>query len=550
MASNKYDWEAAVKAATQSANKQKNTGTYQTTSGGTVKGNTGATQAVQSAAQQQQSGTLKTTSGGTVKSSGSTSSNKGTSGGTTNHTVKITYKPKTTTTNIETEAYKNLQNSGANTVSGASANLGAGKAEPVPDPLQNPAAGYEKLAGAQTLPANRYQLPANDPGFNYEKAINLLAKYGMTEADLNGFPIEAMYLGGGSYVLPYLLNKPDDYEILSGSNLITVGDYKKALLNGTLMKGNESAYNDWIGTVAKNDNVVLRDPDRYKEDYTDEDLSVGSGSASVSSPAINGAPVTGGATVDKVNPNTGALPDYAQGIIDAQSAKYQALIDALAAQRGTVNDQYDANAADLYAQYRRADLALPEMLAGTATGIADSMTLQNNLNYQNNLYGNELERANALNNLLAQENQYRADADLQAAQTAAEWAQLLYQQQMNEQALQREYEMQKLAADREYQLALMQIQNKGNTTGGNSGNKGSGSTSSTNSGNSGGNDNDVKEKTTVKDVKDYLQLQLGMGNNMTKANIERVLKDMYVAGAISKDLAKGVAQDFGFTLYL
>lgn len=499
----------------------------------------GSKAAVQSAAQQQQSGTLKTTSGGTVKSSGSTSSNKSTSSGPTGSGVKVTYKPKTTTTNVETEAYKSLQNSGANTVSNASANLGAGKAEPVPkpvpDPLQNPAAGYEKLAGAQTLPANRYQLPANDPGFNYEKAINLLAKYGMTEADLNGFPIEAMYLGNNQYVLPYLLNKPDDYEILSGSNLITVGDYKKALLNGTLMKGNESAYNDWIGTVAKNDNVVLRDPDRYKDVYeedAEEIVQVGDGIAP-SKPSG-----------ETVTPNAGNLPDYAQGIIDAQNAKYQALIDALAAQRGTVNDQYDANAADLYAQYRRADLALPEMLAGTATGIADSMTLQNNLNYQNNLYGNELERANALNNLLAQENQYRTDADLQAAQTAADWAQMLYQQQMNEQALQREYEMQKLAADREYQLALMQLQNK-NTS------KSSGNTSGgTNSGNSGGNYNDVKEKTTVKDVKDYLQRQLGMGNNMTKANIESVLKDMYVAGAISKELAKGVAQDFGFTLYL
>jgi hypothetical protein len=76
---------------------------------------------------------------------------------------------------------------------------------------------------------------------------------------------------------------------------------------------------------------------------------------------------------------------------------------------------------------------MPEMLAGTATGTADSLTLQNDLNFQNNLAANELERAAAQNELSAQANQIRADADLQAAQTAADWAQMAYQQRQKDQ---------------------------------------------------------------------------------------------------------------------
>ena len=197
-----------------------------------------------------------------------------------------------------------------------------------------------------------------------------------------------------------------------------------------------------------------------------------------------------------------------QAMMDAYNAQAAANIQALQNQSGVLNQQYDNNAANLYAQYRRSGLAMPELLAGTATGIADSLTLQNDLNFQNNLTANELERAAAQNELAAQANQIQADADLQAAQTAADWAQMAYQQ--------------RLAAQ----------------------NSGTKSTTTTKS-----DDADGYKKVTVKDVKDYLQLQLGMGNTMTKANIESVLKDMYAAGAISKELAKGVASEFGFTLY-
>lgn len=127
------------------------------------------------------------------------------------------------------------------------------------------------------------------------------------------------------------------------------------------------------------------------------------------------------------------LEAYMQAIIDAQNAQAAANMQMLKNQSGVLNQQYDNNAANLYAQYRRAGLAMPEMLAGTATGIADSYTLQNNLNFQNNLVENELERASAQNQLNAQMNEIQANADLQAAQNAADWAQMAYQYKMQNQ---------------------------------------------------------------------------------------------------------------------
>ena len=195
-----------------------------------------------------------------------------------------------------------------------------------------------------------------------------------------------------------------------------------------------------------------------------------------------------------------------QAIIDAYNAQAAAQMQMLQNQSGVLNQQYDNNAANLYAQYRRSGLAMPELMAGTATGIADSYTLQNNLNFQNNLVENELERASAQNQLNAQANELQANADLQAAQTAADWAKMAYQQ--------------RLAA-----------QNSGTKT-------------------TTKDDDDGYQANTVKEVKQYLELQLGMGNNMTRDNIVSILKDLYKAKAISKTLAQDTAAEYGIGLYL
>lgn len=147
------------------------------------------------------------------------------------------------------------------------------------------------------------------------------------------------------------------------------------------------------------------------------------------------------------------MADYWQAIIDAQNARYAALNQALRNQQSGLNSLYDQNAADLYAQYVRSGLVLPEQMAGMSTGAADSLMLQNDLNYQNNLNKNELERIAGLSDIDAQMAQNQADADLQAAQTAAEWAKMAYQQRLAEQE-----------AERKYKLALAKANNNARNT--------------------------------------------------------------------------------------
>lgn len=315
-------------------------------------------------------------------------------------------------------------------------------------------------AYARGLPAG-FTMQPKDDFYSRERALWLLDKYGIAEADI-GIPLEAMYEGDHRYILPYLLNKPDNDTLLSNGKLITVGELKNRLTNG--------AYVPNVGMTG------------------------------TAQPAAYGASEIGGGEA--------GMDDSLQDILDAQQAQYDAQLQMLRNQKGVLNDQYDANAADLYAMYRRSGLMMPEMLAGTATGIADSMTLQNDLNFQNNLAANELERAAAQNELNAQASQIQADADLQAAQTAAEWAQMVYQQRQKE-------------------------QNKG----GNGGNGGNG-------------DDDGYDINTIEEAQQYLELQLGMGNNMSRDNIISLLKDMYKAGAISKTLAQDTAAKFGIGLYL
>lgn len=242
------------------------------------------------------------------------------------------------------------------------------------------------------------------------------------------FPMQNLNLGNGRYVANVLSfwDHPDNEVVVdSHGNRMTLGNLKQGLANGYYANGNEGAYNSWINGVA--------------------------------------APAPAGSSVNTITGNYSSTPSsggelsdsYLDAILEAQQAQTDALNQALAAQRSGVGALYDQNAADLYANYRRSGLAMPEQLAGTATGMADSYMLQNDLNFQNNLNTNELERIAAMNDIDAQAAQNQANADLQAAQTAAEWAQMMYQNRQNE-----------LAAEREYQLALAKANNSGSSSNG------------------------------------------------------------------------------------
>jgi hypothetical protein len=256
---------------------------------------------------------------------------------------------------------------------------------------ENPFMGATQTgSNNQNVYANRYGYAVKpvDDKYSRDTALWLLNKYGMTEADI-GIPLEAMYTGNGLYQLPYLLKYPDNHTLLSGGKLITVGELKRQLTGG-----------QYVPNTAAQTSVAQ---------------------TSTAQPAAAS------------NLGEYELDESIQDVIDAQNAQADAQIQALNAQKGVLNQQYDANAADLYAMYRRSGLAMPELMAGTATGIADSLTLQNDLNFQNNLAANELERAAAQNELSAQARQIQADADLQAAQTAADWAQMVYRNSQDNQ---------------------------------------------------------------------------------------------------------------------
>ena len=418
--------------------KQKESGVYQTKDGGKVYASESAKQAdkavqeaVKSAQQQQSSGELKTTSGGTVKSNKSNSSPvyvpKTTAAPNLTYSAPtVSFTPvvqaaKTKPTNVKSaigavdgssiaaNAYKQKMaakqqanedeqdewkqdavssyygNKAYNQYKTRDGGFVQGKAK------ENPFMGTTNSQAGSNNYQYGYTVTPKDNLYSRETALNLLKRYGLTEADI-GIPLEAMYTGDNRYQLPYLLNKPDNYTFLSGSKLMTVGELKQQLTNGQYVPNTAGQTYVAQPATASAEVDVMGD---YEDDY--------------------------------------GMGDYAQAIIDAQNAQYAALLQQLQNQSGVLNQQYDANAADLYAQYRRAGLAMPELMAGTATGIADSLALQNNLNFQNNLAANELERAAAQNELNAQANQIQADADLQAAQTAAEWAQMVYQQRQKEQ---------------------------------------------------------------------------------------------------------------------
>jgi len=129
----------------------------------------------------------------------------------------------------------------------------------------------------------------------------------------------------------------------------------------------------------------------------------------------------------------GSMSSEGQQIVDAIRESGDAQVQALKNQKDQINAQYDKAAKDAYAAYTKSKLAMPEQMSGTASGTADSLTMQADLNYQNVLAQNEQNRASALAELDAQIGQKQAEVEQQAAQTAAEWAQKAYEERMAQQ---------------------------------------------------------------------------------------------------------------------
>lgn len=468
--------KTAAQLAAEAYEKQKRQNRYGTTSGGAVtKTNPvdASKQAAQIYQQQKNSGIYKTTSGGTVKSPIRSDGSSSGSGKTTPSVTIPSVKPVTTPakkynpvrptpnpdvsgidqSKVAASAYQRqlakYRNSDDDQTTKKNQNTVVGYSGPTSDgtfsAMLTPVNQAQAAADAYAQAKKRYDYGTREGNYmNYVKpdvevvladevgggnwtldrvytptadtwrqdagVIDVLQKlrgntdqlyYTNEQGQQAAFPMQNLNLGNGRYAYGVVQgwDGPDNEIVVDyHGNRVTRGDLKRMYANGLMAKGNEAAYNAFIsnytlpGNAVQAQSVNLADTGSY----------------------------SGGNGMDR----------YAQAIIDAQQAQYDALNQALRNQQSGLNSLYDQNAADLYAQYVRSGLVLPEQMAGMATGAADSMMLQNDLNYQNNLNKNELERIAGLADLESQMAQNQAEADLQAAQTAAEWAKMAYQQRL------------------------------------------------------------------------------------------------------------------------
>ena len=500
--------KTAAQLAAEAYEKQKRQNRYGTTSGGAVtKTNPvdASKQAAQIYQQQKNSGIYQTTSGGTVKS---TSKSIGSSGG--SRTIPRVTMPIIKTATIPTKKYSPVRPTPNPDVSGIDQSKVAANAYKQKMSQYRQSMGYDDEESTKKTQnaGNRYSGPTAMGTFS-DMLTPKLPDVEVIAAAEERTP--KFYNGYGQYMLPSE-NYAAKPAAVDGSAQAAANANPYATREGTTLRRTQSNPNS-----SETFGLAL-DPNYEYKTYSQQKAEAEAARKEqerayqqwLAQQQTVEQPVLEEVAEEELDP----MEEYWQAIIDAQNAQYAAMNQALRNQQVGLNGLYDQNAADLYAQYVRSGLVLPEQMAGMSTGAADSLMLQNDLNYQNNLNKNELERIAGLADLESQMAQNQAEADLQAAETAAEWAKMAYQQRLAEQ---------KAAA-----------KNTG-------GSKTSGKTS--------GNKNSY-EANTLAEVKQYLQLQLGMGNNMTAENIKTVLMDMYNAGAISKQLAKDAAKQYGFTLYL
>ena len=391
-----YDWRAAVEAAKKKANQYKNTGVYQTLTGGEVKGQTAGSQAAVDFNKALETGQYKTKDNGEVNTS-----SKNTSGSTKKKqpVIEDTLEERISAYTPVATTQKNPDTGGYDWQSAVKAATDSANKQKEDKALltrdytrvnYNPYLDDEDETGttditsdrssAYIMPTGKYQLPEGDPGINYDTINMLLNRYGMQPVDgkIGGVPVEALYLGNNRYALPYLLDNPDSEQMYSNGNLITVGDYKKALIDGFLKSGNEADYNNWIAGVAQNPNVKTISAYEYEDPTAYEE-----------------------------NGESDAYRDY----IDAA-------IQAILGQKSGIDQEAAAAKQLAYENYMRTKLGLGEQTSGMATGTADSLMMQNDLTLQNSLNDIDQDRLNAYADIDSQAAQMKAEGNLQLAQMA------------------------------------------------------------------------------------------------------------------------------------
>lgn len=120
------------------------------------------------------------------------------------------------------------------------------------------------------------------------------------------------------------------------------------------------------------------------------------------------------------------------GMLGSYSAYIDAAVDALLGQKAGIDQSAEAAKQNAYESYLRSKLGMDEQTRGMATGMADSLAVQNDLTFQNNLSAIDRDRMNAYADIDNQAAQMRAEGNLQLAQLAADQEQLAYERAMAE----------------------------------------------------------------------------------------------------------------------
>lgn len=340
-----------------------------------------------------------------------------------------------------------------------------------------------------------YDLTPKDGGINYDTINKLLTRYGVSAADI-GVPVEAMYLGNNQYALPYLLAKPDNYTFMSDGKLTTVGEYKKRLTNGAYVPGSTMPQTAAQPTGA------------YGGDYEADPY---------------------GAYEDG---ESGAYSDY-----------LEAAVEAILGQKDEIDQEAAAAKQQAYANYMRSRLSMGEQTAGMATGMADSLAIQNDLMLQNELNAIEQQRLNAYAEVDKQAAQMQAEGKLQLAQMAADaeqqayeramqerkWAYDLAQDAKDDEPTERVYEISEL--DKMYENGVISFEQYQQLAGF----APTGATPAA-----------PAERLTSAEAES--QIRQTLGNYLTKNDVANMLNIMMANGQITEKTAREVAPKFGLEM--
>lgn len=298
-------------------------------------------------------------------------------------------------------------NSGANEVSAKSGNLGAGKYEAPKRnawELKNPNTGMENGGNIVSMASRSLINNAYTPYLDDEEETGTTDVTG----DVAGaYSLPTGQRQGGVYISDNWNKSADEIVRDIYGNRIRWGDLQALKAAGY--------YDNWRAKSASMNGT----PYTYGYQYA---VDGGADPGSYDGSAY--------AAAESYSDPYAGYDAYEDSRVSAYEDYIQAAIDAIMGQQSDIDQQAADAAAQAYANYMRSRLGMPEQTSGMATGMADSMALQNDLNLQNVLAGIEADRVGAINDLRTQAAQIEAEGNLSLAELEAQLAAEAYERQM------------------------------------------------------------------------------------------------------------------------